>query len=865
MKLFTVLTAFCAALSLLAGPVKNLPDSFYNRKGLEKIPRLNWENMPLVNVLECGADNTGKELCGPAFDKALEKLKTKGGGIVYIPAGIYRFRNPISDRKKIQDRFAWKRMELKNIHFVGAGPEKTIIITDYDGIKYTGDPGPYLWNFGQCENISIRDLSFSIFPFFGMRSPRIGEGVFSLAFGGNKGVQVINVTCDQGRIPICFWGGNSDAWVVDCDVRNTGADAIKFDSCTDIVAAYNYIECNNDDGFSGLYMKAGPAKNNAFLYNTLVYNKGWGRGIAISGYSHKVIGNWIESQGMVGVLLHKVGFANFKPDITSENWIITDNTLIRTDLHCKPSNRLLGHRYNGAIAGYVKQNNMTISDNLILGTASNGINLSRYNKINGLVISGNTIAGNMNGGLVLAPKTQKDYLKNVTLKNNKIIGNHDFSLKTANKVELAECSGNVIDTPAEVNKNSSLEKDITKLVKKGRDSSLAILKGFELKKASSGYTDIYLAARTAKAPGSKGRLPLFKAAGQTINVRQFGARGDSITSDTAAFCKAIAALPPVGGILKIPAGTYLLKPLAGQDTLPFTCIKHTLLIKDKKNIKITGEGAKSILLFPSMNHEGLRLIGLENIAITNLTLKATGKSYHRKNRTPLDVVACKGVVIDNVTSQDSIGYGLRFDACTSVLIQNSKVINANQIGMNILGGWQITVRNCEIINSRDHGIHIGSIGGIARMPRFIDITGCKINGTREGQGISVCYGTEIKVSGNRVSNAYQAGIAAYYVNAIFPLEKLRITGNTMINCASGKLSFMRGAISCFYGTSPERRTGGRFTPVITGNKIESTAANGIWLYNCYAGDRAVVKDNVFKDVKLKDVVIVKAKTKKKKK
>ena len=864
MKLSLGLLGVCLSLSLAAAPVRNLPDSFYNRKGLEKMPRLNWEKMPQVNVIDCGADNTGKKLCGPAFDIALKKLAAKGGGVVYIPAGIYRFRNPISDPKRVLDRVAWRSSGLNNIHFVGAGPEKTIIITDYDGVKYNGGQAPYLWSLSKSENISLRDLSFSLFPFFGMRSPRMGEGVFSLAFSGNKGVQVINVTCDQGRIPICFWGGNSDAWVVDCDVRNTGADAIKFDSCTDVVAAYNYIECNNDDGFSGLYMEAGLSKNNAFLYNTLVYNKGWGRGIAISGYSHKVIGNWIESQAMLGLLLHKVGYGKWRPDISSNDWTISENTFVRTDLHCKASNMLIGHRYYGAIAGYVKQDKMIISDNKIFGTASNGINLSRNNKINGLVISGNTIAGNMDAGLIMAPQTDKDYLKNVTLNNNKIVENRDFSFKAKNKIELVKCSGNIIDTPAEIYKNCTLKNDITKVIKKGRDMDMAVINGFELKKAASGYTDMYLAARTMKQPSVQ-KAPVVSSKGPVIDVKKLGAKGDGKTSDTEAFIKAIAALPKNGGTLNIPAGKYLLDPVNGMDTLPWTCIKHTLVIKDKSNITILGEGEKSVLLFPSMNHEGLRLIGLENIAVRNLTLKMTGKSYHRKNRTPLDVVACENVVLNEITSLDSIGYGLRFDACTSVLIDNCEVKNANQIGINILGGWQVTVRNNRIVNTRDHGIHIGCIGGIARFPMFIDIISNVVDGTREGQGISLCYGTELKVADNKVSNAYQAGIAAYYVNAIFPLEKLLITGNTVTNCAFGKLSYMRGAITCFNVSGTARRKKGRFMPVITGNTIDSTAANGIWIYKSDVGKRAIVKDNVFKNVKLKDVVIDDAVTKPKKK
>lgn len=44
----------------------------------------------------------------------------------------------------------------------------------------------------------------------------------------------------------------------------------------------------------------------------------------------------------------------------------------------------------------------------------------------------------------------------------------------------------------------------------------------------------------------------------TSNVREFGAKGDGRTDDTAAFTKAAEAIPETGGVLYIPAGCYRL-------------------------------------------------------------------------------------------------------------------------------------------------------------------------------------------------------------------------------------------------------------------------------------------------------------------
>ncbi len=856
MKLSLGLMGLCISLSLFAAPVKNLPNSFYNRKGLEKMPRLNLEKMTQVNVLDCGADNTGKKPCGPAFDKALEKLKVKGGGIVCIPAGIYRFKNPVSDFKNVPARYAWRKEKLNNIHFVGAGREKTIIITDYNAFKYSGNPAPCLWSFNECKNISFRDLSFSIFPYFSMRSPKAQEGVFMLSFGANDGVQVINTLFDQGRISICFWGLNKNSRVVDCDVRNTGADAIKFDSCVDTLAAYNYIECANDDGFSGLEMKAGTARNNVFINNTMVYNKGWGRGIAISGKDQKVIGNWIESQAGTGVLLHEIVFGKFKKHNTpGDNWVIKDNTLIRTDLHNISSNKLLGHRRYGAISGMIRLTNLSIINNKIFGAASNGIALTKYARMNDVNISGNLIEGNLKSGLELLLK-DKGYIKGINISGNTIADNRQGSIRMRGKIENITCKNNVIDNPAEVLTTPNLKFLFSKVDKDSKGIIIGTPKGCKLESVKAEYVDIYKAARLATAPTSRGEYPVINIRGKEINVRKYGAKGDGKASDTVAFMSAIAALPPSGGILKIPAGTYQLAPVPGKDALPFTCIKHTLLIKDKKNVHIVGEGAKSILRFTSLKHEGLRLIGLQNSSVSNISMMVAAKSYHRKNRSPLDVVACKDMILKNVVSENSAGYGLRLDACTSVLLDGCKVTNSNQIGINILAGQRIFARNCVVNNSRDHGIYIGSIGGIARMPLFIEIDGCKISGTREGHGIAIPYGDKISIRNNKVSNTYQAGIGIYYSNAIFPIENVLITGNTLTNCAFGKLSYMRGAISCFYTTENRRRRRGSFKVIIKKNKIISTPVNGIWIRDCGGKEVAEIKGNFFKDVKGKDIEII---------
>src|SRR5690349_6913717 len=46
--------------------------------------------------------------------------------------------------------------------------------------------------------------------------------------------------------------------------------------------------------------------------------------------------------------------------------------------------------------------------------------------------------------------------------------------------------------------------------------------------------------------------------GPVNNVKAFGAVGDGVTDDTAAIQAALNAVPGIGGVVYVPAGTYLL-------------------------------------------------------------------------------------------------------------------------------------------------------------------------------------------------------------------------------------------------------------------------------------------------------------------
>lgn len=79
------------------------------------------------------------------------------------------------------------------------------------------------------------------------------------------------------------------------------------------------------------------------------------------------------------------------------------------------------------------------------------------------------------------------------------------------------------------------------------------------------------------------------AAGRTINVLAYGARGDGVTDDTLAFRAAVQALDGGPGRIWVPYGTYLLKKQGAGD---YDAGKwhHIIGISNQNNITIEGRG-----------------------------------------------------------------------------------------------------------------------------------------------------------------------------------------------------------------------------------------------------------------------------------
>jgi hypothetical protein len=199
------------------------------------------------------------------------------------------------------------------------------------------------------------------------------------------------------------------------------------------------------------------------------------------------------------------------------------------------------------------------------------------------------------------------------------------------------------------------------------------------------------------------RVPVPPPTGSsTVNVRDFGAKGDGVTDDSYAIKAAISALPGTGGTVMIPAGTYIVSSI---NVGPFRPIDLS-----RDNVTITGDGMDSTVLkmAPGSYPTAAFMILVNRTSgntIKNLTLDmnvtASGGTFYSDEQSHgIRVVSSSDIRIDGVRFRNTPGDGIYLlglaeagDPWTErVVIENSHFTKTWRNGITI----QRAVRNLQI-------------------------------------------------------------------------------------------------------------------------------------------------------------------------
>ena len=215
---------------------------------------------------------------------------------------------------------------------------------------------------------------------------------------------------------------------------------------------------------------------------------------------------------------------------------------------------------------------------------------------------------------------------------------------------------------------------------------------------------------SALAAGS-GIIPPTRTRGTTVrSVKDYGAKGDGVTDDTAAFNRAIASLPSSGGTVTVPAGTYLIDPWR-NGAWGVNLRSYMLLSMD----------SNAILKSKTTNQKRTRMI---NVPSGATQVEVAGGQLQGDRATHIYASG----------STDEWNMGIQIGGATHVTIRDLWVGNFTGDGVCTGGGTtDLVIANIVSTNNRRQGLSITH----AYSVKVLDSEFSYTNGTAPQHGIDV--------------------------------------------------------------------------------------------------------------------------------
>jgi parallel beta-helix repeat protein len=163
------------------------------------------------------------------------------------------------------------------------------------------------------------------------------------------------------------------------------------------------------------------------------------------------------------------------------------------------------------------------------------------------------------------------------------------------------------------------------------------------------------------------------------NVKDYNAKGDGSTDDTATIQSTLdTAYTAGGGIVFIPAGTYIIDPNPG--------------LQVKTGVTLQGAGANSLLKLKAGSVHTDNLVKSESW--TNVTMRDFAVDGNRTAQA------------GSPGSYTHTQYGIYFGGTTNSLVQNVFVKSTTGVGIHIYNGQGVTVLDCVSIDNNYHGFEV---------------------------------------------------------------------------------------------------------------------------------------------------------------
>lgn len=240
---------------------------------------------------------------------------------------------------------------------------------------------------------------------------------------------------------------------------------------------------------------------------------------------------------------------------------------------------------------------------------------------------------------------------------------------------------------------------------------------------------------------------IFAAGPVSLNVHDFGAKGDGVTQDTAAIQKALDACAAAGGgTVSLPEGVYLSGSLViGANTTLHLDNRADLVgspdIADYPLVQIRWEGE-----FTQGHRALLSAVNAANVSITGFGTILGPPLTVSRLRTPrgpalIELTGCTNALLDGFTTQYQQLWSLHFLFCQNLTARDLTIrtVNYNGDGIDVDSSSNITINHCDI-DTGDDAISLKSGRGdkaakLARPTQGVVIKNCTLHSTFAALGI----------------------------------------------------------------------------------------------------------------------------------
>lgn len=181
------------------------------------------------------------------------------------------------------------------------------------------------------------------------------------------------------------------------------------------------------------------------------------------------------------------------------------------------------------------------------------------------------------------------------------------------------------------------------------------------------------------------------------NVKNFGAKGDGITDDTAAIQSAINdTYAKGGGTIYIPEGTYLINPVLSVKLKS----NVNLYIADDATLKAQATTNDTYAVVKIGNVSNVKVIGGNIVGERDIHLGTGGEWGHG-----ISITGSKDIYVADVNVSDCWGDGIYIGSnsvknySTNIYIERFNIDRARRNGISVISGINVTIKDGIISNT----------------------------------------------------------------------------------------------------------------------------------------------------------------------